>query len=86
MFADDIDILIPDDSKIWKEVQYTIRCFEDISGLKVNYDKTNVYKLGSARKSRALDYSMRKLQWSEGYVNVLGVELSVNCDGMMEKI
>ena len=78
MFADDIDILIPKDVKVWQQLQYTFKEFENLSGLKVNYDKTSVYRLGSLRSSRALDYALRKLQWSEGKINILGIDISID--------
>ena len=48
MFADDVNIFMPNDPNSWESLKSTIKSFEAISGLKVNYDQTNVYRISSA--------------------------------------
>ena len=43
--------------------------------MKVNYDKSTVYRLGSANRTNAKVYSMGKLKWSDK-INVLGINIS----------
>ena len=72
MFADDINIFIANKPRVWTELQSIIRHLEESSGLKIN-DKSTVYRLGSARKSKAMHYTLKKLQWLNGPVRVLGI-------------
>ena len=84
MFADDMSVFIENKPKIWEELKKEIRDFEHFSGLKVNYDKSSVYRLGSAKKTRAMEYSMKKLQWSEGPIKLLGIWITDNETQLIE--
>ena len=57
MFADNLTIFMENSEKEWQETLNIIRNFENLSGLKVNYDKTVVYRLGSAKNSVAKYYT-----------------------------
>ena len=46
--------------------------------MKINYDKTVVYRLGSARKTMAKFYSEKPLIWSDNPIKILGVILTDN--------
>ena len=72
MFADDIDIYVQNTPACCQALMMTIKEFEALSGLKINYDKSTVYRLGSAKRSRAKDIALKK-HWSEGPPNILGV-------------
>ena len=85
MFADDLNIIIKNKQRCWDELVYEITLFQKATGMKVNYDKSTVYRLGSAKKSKANTYSLKKLQWSSGPVNILGIWVSNN-DMEMEKL
>ena len=68
--------------------------FAKFSGLKCNYDKTEILRIGSLRNSDASFYSEFPLQWSDGPVKVLGVlttssvaEMAeINYEAMLKKI
>ena len=85
MFADDMDIYIRNKNSVWEEVVKTIQKFEALSGMKVNYDKSTVYRLGAAKKTMAKTYSMNKLIWSDKPVNILGVKVSEDPTIMLEQ-
>ena len=85
LFADDLDIFIKNDTKVWYELKKTIEEFEKISGLTVNYDKTSIYRLGSARRTNAMAYATKKLHWSKGPINILGVWYTENEEDLLEK-
>ena len=72
-FADDMDIYMQYDQKSWEEVMSD---FERSSGMRVNYDKTTVYRIGSIRGTNAKFYSAAKLRWTNEPINVLGVWVS----------
>ena len=78
LFADDVSIFLPNDAQSWTELQSTIKNFEEISGLKVNYDKTDFYRIGSLDSCRALAYITRQLHWSEGPVKLLGLYIGAD--------
>ena len=92
IFADDLVLFIQNKGKVWYAVQEAIDCFEASSGLKINYDKSNIYRLGSARNSNARFYSRKKLQWSDGSIDALGVIVNtkkiveLNIDPILQKI
>ena len=94
MFADDMSIFIVNKQAVWLEVRATLEYFRQTSGLKVNYDKSVVYRLGSARKTNAKFYSEEKLHWTNDPVNMLGVMISddedelvrINIEPLLEKI
>ena len=48
-------------------------------GLKISYEKTNVYRIGSLSKSNAQLYTSQNLKWTNDHMYMLGVYLS--CDG-----
>ena len=52
--------------------------FEEFSGLKINYNKTEVLRLGSLWKTDAKFYSGLPLVWSDGPCTVLGVQVSAD--------
>ena len=79
-FADDMDLFIKFKQESWEAVVSTLSDYEAISGMKVNYDKTSVYCLGSIRFTNAKFYSSRKIQWTNDSVNLLGVLLSYKDD------
>ena len=61
MFADDLNIFILNKQRVWEELVRTIGVFESISGLKINYNKSTVYRIGSVEKSRANAYTLKKI-------------------------
>ena len=76
MFADDLDLFIQNSAENWRSLWSIIENFEIISGLKVNYNKTSVYRIGSARNSTAKYYSKHALNWSSGDIECLGITIS----------
>ena len=57
--------------------------FALVSGLQVNYDKTQVLRIGSLAKSDAKFYSQKPLQWSTT-IRVLGIDISADKQYMHE--
>ena len=62
-------------SAFFKETQE----FANHTGLKVNYNKTQVMRIGSLRNSNAKCYAERQLQWSD-CVKVLGLDIYPSSD------
>ena len=82
-FADDLDMFVKYKKEVWQEIISTFGNFEQNSGMKINYDKTTVYRIGSLRNTQAMFYSDRKIRWSNGPINVLGVLVSYNHQEML---
>ena len=78
MFADDLGLLLKYDQQAWEEVVYELSQFQSQSGMLINYDKTEIYRMGSIRNTNAKFYANKKLQWTNDPVKVLGVYVTPN--------
>ena len=58
LFADDTDSYVLHDQETMTELFNVIEKFGQISGLKMNYDKTNIYRIGSLKNSDARLYTL----------------------------
>ena len=84
-YADDTDLsLDASDDLSLKKVMSHLSNFRNISGCMINYDKTNVYRIGSLRKNKAMFYTEEQLNWTEGEINVLGVDLDIDIHHCLE--
>ena len=83
-FADDLDMFVKYKKEVWQEIISTFEQFERNSGMKINYDKTSVYRIGSLRNSQARFYADKKIKWSDGPINVLGVQVDYDENIMQE--
>ena len=45
-------------------------------GVAINYDKTALYRIGSLQKTQARLYTQEDIKWTNGPINVLGVEIT----------
>ena len=75
-FADDTDLFLQGDKNSIRAAMQTIESFHQISGMKVNYDKTTIYRIGSLRDSKAELYTEHKVNWENDTINVLGVDVA----------
>ena len=74
-FADDMDLYLPYDTTVLNAVIATFSDIEIHTGLRVSYDKTNVYRIGSIANSDAKLYTVKKVQWMNDPIRTLVVEL-----------
>ncbi len=78
-YADDTTLSVLYDANTMTTLMNTFDHFEQISGLKVNYNKTEVLRIGSIRDSNAKLYTTKPLKWSDtGSLSLLGVNISVD--------
>lgn len=75
MFADDLWNYIKFSEQSFQELMFKYAEFEDFAGLAINYDKTEIMRMGSICNLNARFYSHRPLQWSDGPVKILGVNI-----------
>ena len=83
-FADDTIMMILYDEQSLNEIIYTLNRFQTISGLKVNYDKTEILRIGSMRNSQAKFYTQRQVKWTTEPVRCLGTKLSAKRSEIVE--
>ena len=77
-YADDTGILSLFSQKGIDNILEELDRFEMQSGLKVNYDKTSLYRMGSIRDSMAELYTAKPVAWTSVGITVLGVNLTYN--------
>ena len=83
-FADDLSLFMRFSQSSWEELIKVLDKFQGNSGMKINYDKTTVYRIGSLAKSNAKFYAAKKLKWTNEPVNVLGIWIDHNQNKMVE--
>ena len=84
-YADDTTLSVLYDANTINVMFRTFDHFEQISGLKVNYNKTEVLRIGSIRHSNAKLYTTKPLKWSDtGSLSLLGVNISVDKDVLID--
>ena len=93
-FADDTDLYLKNDRDSLNNVIAELDSFCKQSGCTINYDKTTVYRMGSAKKGDASKYTKHKMLVVDSEINVLGVWVcsddkklnELNYTPMLEKI
>ena len=83
-FPDDLGLVLQYKQRCWDENLYVFDCFQRMSGMLINYDKSVVYRGGSLRNSDAKFYSNHKLFWTKNPFNVSSVYLSTDADEMYQ--
>ena len=82
-FADDMDLCLPYDATVLNSVLDEFTNIETNTGLKVSYDKTSIYRMGSIANSDAKLYTHRKITWANHPINTLGIDLYQNPKELM---
>ena len=85
-FADDTDLTLQNQKGCVQEVLNTFQFFQGQTGLKINYNKTAMYRLGSLKKSKAKMYTIPEVTWIDGSdsVKVLGIHVTHEEDKILE--
>ena len=82
-FADDMDITMENDQTTLNNVLKRIKEFQNSTGFKLSYEKTNLYRVGSMRKSKAKLYTAEEMVWADR-INVLGIEVCEDINELLE--
>ena len=69
-FAGDMDLFLKFKQKVWQEVMRTLDNFKKSTGMKVSYDKTTIYRIGSIANTNTKFYSAPKIKWTNEPINV----------------
>ena len=92
-FADDMNLFLEFDKYVLDAVTHTFDLIQTNTGLKVSYDKTTIYRIGSLANTSAKLITARNFRWADNCVEWLGINvsndpylLSSNYDAVISKI
>ena len=74
-FADDTCLSVLYDPDSVNAVIQTFDSFEHFSGLKINYDKTDILRIGSLKNTDAMFYTQKHINWTNDPLLVLGIKI-----------
>ena len=74
-FPDDMDIFMMNDKKSLQSAIDILSYFQYQTGLLVNYNKTNVYRIGLLKHKNEKLYTTQELNWMSDTIMVLGVKI-----------
>ena len=83
-FADDTNLTLEFDLESLLEVEKTFSKFQRVSGLKVNYDKTEILRIGSLRYSDAKLITATEMCWTNDPVLLLGVIICTDTNRLIQ--
>jgi len=83
-FADDTTLLLEGDKESYEELFKELNIFENISGLKLNYDKTCNVWLGSLRNSKDTFLNHIQMAWNPPKFKILGLWFNNSLENMAE--
>ena len=84
-FADDTSLFSLFDQETIDKAIHTLSKFERNSGLKLIYEKSSVYRIGSFHNSNAQIYIAKELVWTNDPIKMLGIEICGDREVMLEK-
>ncbi len=84
-YADDTNLFSLYDKSSLDGIVEIFDIIEKSMGLKVNYDKTNIYRIGSIKNSLAQLYTQRNFRWESAPINVLGVDIAHSDDIVIKR-
>ena len=83
-FADDTTILSMFTEKSIAAIFQTFDIFEGVTGLKINYDKTELLRIGSLCNTHAKLYTQKPVNWTNDPLLILGVNITQSRKGLIE--
>ena len=83
-FADDMDMYLLYEEKTLVTVLEVLDWFQKNTGFSVNYDKTQIYRIGSLKNSHDKLISQKNLKWTNEPINVLGINIARSNDQQLK--
>ena len=77
-FADDTALFLMYSETVLQEAINTLTRIECNTGLKISYEKTNIYHIGSLKNNNAKIYTQKNLNWTDGDIEMLGIKIRNN--------
>lgn len=74
-FADDNTFFLQFDRVTLLELENTLEAFEEATCLRINYNKTCIYRVGSLANSEAKLYTRKPFLWTNSSIKVLGITI-----------
>ena len=84
-YADDTYMAFLFEKESLDEIISTLDKFQIISGLKVNYDKTEILRIGSLKNSDAKLYTQKNLKWTNNPAVLLGINVGTNLEDITKQ-
>ena len=81
-YADDTGIILDGSRESFCAAFDTLDTFENLSGLKINSEKTNIVWIGSKKYSQEVFHHRLKFNWGTTNFNLLGILFSVDLERM----
>ena len=75
-FADDMDIYMLNDQLTLDHIFDILEKFKNSAGFTINYNKTQMYCIGSLRDTDAQLVTVNKIKWTNNPINVLGITVA----------
>lgn len=75
-FADDMNLPLKFEQETLTELVKELDLFERVMGLKVNYNKTSIYRIDALKNSNAQLYSRKPFTWKNNDIDILGINIS----------
>ncbi len=72
-YADDTNLFTLYNTDSLNSIIHTFSEIQKQTGLKINYDKTSIYRIGSIRHSNAKLYTLKPFKWETDPINLLGI-------------
>ena len=92
-FADDTGLYLKYSHECIEATIQVLTHIESSTGLKVSYEKTNIYQVGSLKYTNAKLYTSKEFTWSDDNIKMLGVDITndvnqtnVQYDKIVEKM
>ncbi len=82
-YADDTTLFLELDRPSINTAFSIFRKFQDIAGLKINIEKTEIFPIGSIKNEEEVLYTDENIKWSHNGVKVLGINISHNHNELM---
>ena len=79
-YADDTTLILDGTQESLERSFAILEKFGEVSGLRVNCEKTEVLRIGSKKGSNQIICSHKNLKWADGKVKALGAWFCIDCE------
>ena len=83
MYADDTQIITLYDQNSITEIGSIFAKFSEISGLTINYEKSDILRIGALKNTNAVLYTDQPFSWTNEALKILGITISTNIDELL---
>ena len=84
LYADDTQMCLKFEADSIKEMVTSIKIFSSISGLLINFDKSNILRLGPIRNSEIKLDIIKNYKWTNDKIEVLGIKITTNLKNIVD--